>query len=261
VTAATVAAMAWAAHSNVLITSAVDYPQDTFSYAARYTFDMTGMYIDSMIGLFGWLDVPAPAGTRIAWYAAIGFLTLLALAFSRRREAVGLVGLMAAVVIVPVVAQAKQAQHLGYIWQGRYLLAVGVGLPLLAAAVLAKRIDLPKRATESRLLLTLLAVTSCASFAAFYFTLHRYAVGADAALIGFHPHWSPPGGVMIVNLLFLVGLVLLAWPIVASHLSSALPGQDSLLSVGEPTTLVSERIASPRVLDEAPVLTLESTEN
>jgi hypothetical protein len=103
-----------------------------------------------------------------------------------------------------------------------------VGLPLLSTAILSKRIDLVKRATESRLLLTMVTSIAIGSFTAFFFTLHRYSVGTHGALVQIHPRWSPPGGFMLVTLLYAAGLVLQMWPIAASHLATALPGQDGL---------------------------------
>jgi hypothetical protein len=227
VMAATLSGFLWSLHSNTLVIAAVNHPAYTFGRAARHTFDLSGMYVDSLIGLFGWLDTPAPAGTRVAWYAVTLFLALLAFAFSRRREALALTGLVLAIVVIPIVAQGEQAQHLGYIWQGRYILAVAVGLPLLSSGILAKRLQFSKAPAESRLLLTLATVTGLAGFNAFFFTLHRYAVGAYGALIRIHPKWSPPGGFLFTCFVYLVGLTLILWPILASHLGTALPGRDA----------------------------------
>jgi hypothetical protein len=227
IVAATASGFLWSAQSNTLVISAVTHPSYTFGKAARHTFDLSGMYVDSMIGLFGWLDTMSPAGTRIGWYGVVAFVVLLAFAFSRRREALALAGLVFAIFAIPIIAQGEQAKHLGYIWQGRYTLAIAVGLPLLATGILAKRLQLAKIPAESRLLLTLVSVTGFAGFLAFFFTLHRYAVGTSGPLFRIHPKWSPPGGFLFTCFVYLAGLVLLVWPILASHLGTALPGRDA----------------------------------
>jgi hypothetical protein len=239
VVVATLAGFVWSAQSNTLVISAVTHPAYTFGKAARYTFNLSGMYADSLIGLFGWLDTPSPAGTLVAWYGVIAFVVLLAFSFSRRREALAVVGLLFAIFAVPIVAQGLQAKHLGYIWQGRYILAIAVGLPLLATCILAKRLQISKAPAESRLLLTLVAVIGFAGFNSFFFTLHRYAVGEAGPLFRIHPKWSPPGGFLFTCFLFLIGLTLLVWPVLASHLSAALPDQDSKMAVLEPSKVAA----------------------
>lgn len=106
--------------------------------AARRTFDNSLVYFKQMVGFFGWLDAAPPAATVLVWCAVVVMLVLLALCFARVRDAVALLGATAGLVVIPVAAQAAQSD-LGMVWQGRYLLPFGVGLPLMAAAVCAKR--------------------------------------------------------------------------------------------------------------------------
>ena len=199
--------IAWTARFSVLGSTAANHPNLTFSVAARQTFAETTAYLRQMIGYFGWLDVQPPYHLASLWYIPVLALLIGACLVGGPREVTALVLLAVSVVAIPVVAQGRQAQTLGYIWQGRYLLAVAAGLPLLAAAILAKReprwgwLDrvvnrLPMPVTVSTLVL---------GFLMFGTTLRRYAVGTRGPWLTLHPAWSPPGSVLGVVLLYLVG--------------------------------------------------------
>jgi hypothetical protein len=235
VTAATLVASAWSLHSNVLITATVNYPQYTFVKAARHTFDLSWGFLDAQIGRFGWLDVSPPYGLNQTWELLILALAVLAFLRSRRRERIALLGLGAAILLVPVLAQAKQAAHLGYIWQGRYLLAVSVGLPLLATTILAQRtladrdpesgsrfgsgigLAIARRIAGPRWVYGTLTVFLLVGFTIFYAPLRRYAVGADGPLFSLSPDWSPPGGILVPIVLYLLGAAVLAAMVVAGR--------------------------------------------
>ena len=220
VAASTLAAFAWSVRTSALTAAAVDRPDLTFTKAAAYTFNHSMHYLDSMIGVFGWLDVRSPSETHIAWYAVVGFLAVLALAFSTRREAVALVGVAVSIVVLPMIAQGEQAASLGYIWQGRYLLAVAVGLPLLSVAVLAKHASNAPRSLDGRLTYSILGAILVGGFLAFYNTLHRYANGAKAPFFSWHHRWSPPIGFYTVVVLYLLGAAVLVWLAVVAHRST-----------------------------------------
>jgi hypothetical protein len=231
VAAATLAAFAWSIHTSALTASAVDRPDLTFAKAAIYTFNHTMYYVDSMVAIFGWLDVRSPKDAHYAWYVAIGVLVALALRFGKTREILGLIGVIAAIVVLPMLAQGEQAASLGYIWQGRYLLAVAVGVPLLATAVLAKRAETRSTSMASTLLYGILGVVVLGGLIAFYSTLHRYSVGADGPLVSASHAWTPPGGFFAIVGVYMVGAALLVGLIAASDRApepSAEPGIGAL---------------------------------
>ncbi len=87
-----------------------------------------------MIGVFGWLDTPAPAVTWLPWTAAVVFFFFAAVVWASRRYVAVLFALLAAVVIVPIVIEsAAYGDAGGLSWQGRYTLPIAVGIPILAA--------------------------------------------------------------------------------------------------------------------------------
>ena len=187
----TVAALLWTrAHPD----NSVIKVQGTLTpmLAARKTFDNSLLYVKQMVGYFGWLDAQSPAATLLVWSAVVVMLALLALCFARGREAVAVLGMTAGLVIVPVAAQTAQSE-LGMVWQGRYLLPFAVGLPLMSAAICAKRS--PWTGFPWRRLVVLSAFSlAVVNVAGFVWALRRNTVGSYGPLLLSPAKWAPPGG-------------------------------------------------------------------
>jgi hypothetical protein len=177
-------------------------------------------YINAMIAVFGWLDVLPPNATLYAWYAAVGVIALLAFRYSRWRHVLALIGIGVAIVGIPIVAQGRQAAHLGYIWQGRYLLAVAVGLPLLATFIVANRMGERYRALSVSAQVLLLGTIAVGGFMAFYDALHRYSVGVNVPLVTRVHAWTPPGGFFQVVGVYVFGVLVLSGLVLASNRTS-----------------------------------------
>lgn len=223
-----VGSIAWTAKFNVLGTgAAAAHPNLTFSVAARHTFDLSVEYMRQMVGFFGWLDVRAPYNLAELWFLPVLALIAAAAASGKLRDTAAMAVLAGAVIFIPVLAQGRQAASLGYIWQGRYLLAVAAGLPLLAAAILAKHE--PRGAWLRRAVPWLppavTATTLTLGFLMFYMTLHRYAVGMNGPLLLRHVAWAPPGTVAGVMALYLAGVALAALVVLRSR--APYPGETS----------------------------------
>ncbi|NUR26391.1 MAG: DUF2142 domain-containing protein, partial [Catenulispora sp.] len=189
--AVTLGCVAWTAKVNVLGNgAAVLHPDLTFPVAAKHTLGQSLEYLRQMVGFFGWLDVRPPYALAPLWILPVLALIAAACAVGKLRDAAALALLAVSVIAIPVLAQGRQAQTLGYIWQGRYLLAVAAGLPMLAAAILAKQQSRgagqrPRRpwrpwqqSALARLPLAVTAATLLLGFLMFYTTLRRYTVGA-----------------------------------------------------------------------------------
>jgi Predicted membrane protein (DUF2142) len=153
-----------------------------------------------MIGVLGWLDVPAPTLVLLVWVAVLGGLSALAVAFGRRREVVALVVVGIATAVVPVVLFVQQSGYADH-WQGRYTMPFAVGVPVLAALALR---DTAVR--NARLTAVVLAggALGAAHVLAYAQNLRRYTVGA-AGTIWFWTQeaWSPP----VSSLLLVLGFV------------------------------------------------------
>ncbi|MGW3043152.1 hypothetical protein ACWC9T_24590 [Kitasatospora sp. NPDC001159] len=86
-----------------------------------------------------------------------------------------------------------QARQLGMIRQGRYLLPIAVGLPIMCAALCHER--LPWGGFAWRRLLVLSGFSlALVNAAAFVWALRRNAVGTDGPLLISPAAWVPHGG-------------------------------------------------------------------
>jgi hypothetical protein len=163
--------------------------------AAHSTLNAIQWHIQCMIAEFGWIDTPAPVVTYDLWIGVTMMLVLAALALGRWRQVLGVSAMGLGVVVIPVLAQGVEAKHIGLVWQGRYLLAFAVGLPLLAGAVLADRADAATLArwVDRRVVLTAATVLTVADLIAFFRALRRYTAGLNGRLLLVHIRWQPPG--------------------------------------------------------------------
>lgn len=176
------------------------------SFAAREATGRSVDYLRQMVGVFGWLDAPAPGFTFAVWFTAVGALVVLALAGAgSRRTRVVVAAFVVVLVVLPIAVQLPGAQDSGLIWQGRYLLPLALGLPLLCALLLAR--DRPALAGELRLDVVLVPALLVAHVAALYWVLRRYAVGVGGDLLVVDSAWQPPLGVWPVLSLYAGGLV------------------------------------------------------
>ena len=138
VAAVTIACVGWTLSVGTLRTSTVEYPE--FESLRRYLYTMVLSLDDfnrQMIGVLGWLDTPLLAHAYDIWFAMFGFLVIAALGVGEMRHRILLLGLVALTAIVPIAVQLPAAPELGIVWQGRYLLPLAVGIPLVAGWVLS----------------------------------------------------------------------------------------------------------------------------
>ncbi|WP_188037127.1 DUF2142 domain-containing protein [Actinotalea sp. JY-7885] len=185
----------------------VSFPELTPPTALNTVLRLTTAYYHGLIGRFGWLDT-RPPDLVYSWVTAVlGLLLILALAAARRRDRWVLVALVVVVVATPVVLQIPQAPFVGLPWQGRYLQAVAVGVPIVAGLLCDRWLaDLRPRLARDvvRLVVGATVVVQVVSFAA---NLRRYVAGTEAPW--FDPvdnPWLPP----VPASLLLVGSLLAA---------------------------------------------------
>lgn len=91
-------------------------------------------YLQTMIGMFGWLDAPIAAPLATAWTGAFIALALVAIPLRQpTRATMVALGACVILVFVPLAVQFPSIEQAGMTWQGRYALAYAVGVPLLFA--------------------------------------------------------------------------------------------------------------------------------
>ena len=164
--------------------------------AALLMLDRTVGYMREYVGVLGSLDTAPPVGAVYAW--VLGYGVILFLSFTSRpargRYGVGL--LAASVVLVPVALQAGSSERLGWIWQGRYVLALVV--TLILASGLATRFHPWKLTPGNRSRIRWGIVLGALAHAYLMLEgLRRYTVGEHGDHINwtemFEPRWQPPG--------------------------------------------------------------------
>lgn len=201
-------ALAWVLKAGGLAAPMGLYPEyDKTTVVTRDAFGRSQRYLREMVGVFGWLDTPAPLITFLLWSAAIFTLLVLTVATVRsaRHRAVLLL-LVLLVVVLPVGLQLPGADDVGLIWQGRYLLPLAVGVPLLLGLLLARDpLGLVGPLRIERVVGPMLVV---AHVAAFYFAGRRYAAGEMGPVIVTNARWDAPLGLWPLTAALLVVSVL-----------------------------------------------------
>ncbi|MET4639076.1 DUF2142 domain-containing protein [Mycetocola sp. 2940] len=176
---------------------------DGFTSMMNATFDFgTGW-----IGLFGWLDRPAPAFTVVVWTIAIGIVVVAGLSLATGAHRIVIVTLVVLAVLIPPIVQGALVTEFGYIWQGRYMLAVYTCLLLACGLAIDDRAGENVVAPARRIGIVLIVLMSCAHAASFLAVLRSYVVGAGSwsDMIG-APHWQPPLGWVPLTIAFLLVL-------------------------------------------------------
>ncbi|WP_431220452.1 DUF2142 domain-containing protein [Leifsonia xyli] len=205
-----IAAIGWTLATNSLA-NAIAHPEDALQFPGVGASPITGFqkvflgtvgYSQGLVGLFGWLDTPAPDAVLYGWGLAIGALGAGALLVLRGRRLLVAAVLVGAFLLLPALVQAVYIHGGGLIWQGRYnlplFLCLVIGLPALLG-------DSAFRTRHSRLRLRVLVVGGAvvAQLWAFETALRRYAVGSNGSvtvLLFGSPAWAPHGGTVLVLL-------------------------------------------------------------
>ena len=205
-----VGALMWNRYAATLTPTKVSFPSLKAGVVFNEVFWSSGTYVMQVVGELGWLDVALPPGTTIAWYAVAGLLILCGFGVARWREAAVSAVLIVGTVAIPLIAQVLEAKRFGIGWQGRYILAWVLGLPVLAGLLMARRVgaDLPGT-LERRVPIVAATVLGLAGLGAFYWSMTRYAHGGWRKY-GITPiQWSPPGGWITWWVVYAVGLAVL----------------------------------------------------
>jgi hypothetical protein len=184
----------------------------TFRLAVETMLTRTLYYGQAWIGAFGWTQTPAPALTNAIWASALAVLLVGAIALARGRYRLMVILWAVAVLILPPILQGAVVTDLGYIWQGRYNLAVVVCLLLAAGLALDDRFRRPISPDGARLVHWGLWGLAIAQLASFLWILKGYMVADRTWLETItDPSWSPPGGFLLLGFLFAAVLFTAVW--------------------------------------------------
>ena len=166
--------------------------------------------VGESIGVFGWQDVVMPRLIYGIWGLALVFLLSVALLRGRLHERRIMLYLILGYGAVMVFVSAAVAMPTGFALQGRYVLPLGIALPMVAGEVAHRNRERIGEGTVGGMFALLAIIAAAVQFVGWYSNAHRYAAGANGSwLFAGAAQWSPPGGWSISIGLALVGCVIL----------------------------------------------------
>src|SRR5690242_9781568 len=205
----------------------VDPTPMTTNQALRFElFYRLEFYAEQMIGNLSWIDTPLPALCYATWFMAFGLLAFSPFGVGGWRVRWRLGALVAISFALLIIPDSLGVRTYGLVSQGRYVLPLMVGVPILAAQTLGDRGALVgSHARGITRMLTVLLVPI--QFIALYATMLRWQSGLGhyngripplvpvSALRG---DWLPPLGPELPLVLGLLSVVLLiSYGIIASR--------------------------------------------
>lgn len=206
VAVATVAGLLWTLLSDNLGNMGGYEPRGLGPWdAIQHSLRLTPAYLRQMVAAFGWQRVEGPWPLAWSWGLLVLALLGAAVRWGVRRPAVAAAGLLAFVVLIPTVLQAPIAEEIGFTWSGRYGLAIGAGVPVLAALAtgLSGRLSRPATRRLAGAAVALVAIGQVIAHAA---SMRRYVAGVDGPLNYLAADgWRPPLPALVL-LLAMTGL-------------------------------------------------------
>lgn len=186
----------WQLTSTSVLTATVPMhdPGATFLEGFRLMLERIGHQTYSMVALFGWIDTPGPEYIVFLYTGLVFVLVVGAIALSRAWQTSATWFAIAAYVFLPAVIQGVSMANSGFIWQGRYSMALFSTLILLAAAVVQPYFARFTSETAGRLETVFALSVGAIHLVSFYTALRRYAVGTGGRHGEFlsNPAWLPP---------------------------------------------------------------------
>jgi hypothetical protein len=185
--------------------------------ALIYMVDRWPTLTREIVGIIGWGVTPLPELVYPLWLFACGSLPLFAMVVGTRLDRWRLGTLIALTIGVPFTLQLLQMPKYGFITQGRYLLPLLVGIPLLAAWIIEQRaFDAARSRAFTRVLAGLLLPLHLISLA---WVMVRWQQGlvrgpAVARLDQINPFvgkWLPPTGPVVPLVMVVAGAALMLW--------------------------------------------------
>ncbi|HEU5471769.1 MAG TPA: DUF2142 domain-containing protein [Actinophytocola sp.] len=154
-------------------------------------FEMWPNVANQMIGVMGWAETLMPRLVYVVWFMAAGLVLLGGLIMGSRVDRWRLIALFVGTFAPLLALEILSANQIGFFNQGRYFLPGAVGLPMLAAWIMARR-GLPAEQQRSitRLVLVLLLPVQLICLP---YTMARW----NSGLVSLNPYngsWEPPYG-------------------------------------------------------------------
>jgi hypothetical protein len=206
--------LVWQRTVNTIIPAKPSADVSTIHVVTAELWDRLTYYSNGMVGLTSYGDVTLPGIAYVVWYAAAGVVIVGALVFCSWRTRLRIGGIIAASYVILTVPDIDAVRHGWWLSQGRYMLPLIAGAPMLGAYHLGKegvfdghRIGQLIRAMAVVLLpLQLLALA---------LTMIRFQSGnpggAPIHLNPFTGSWLPAVGPVVPILLCIAGIFVMGW--------------------------------------------------
>jgi hypothetical protein len=181
--------------------------------AALIYFDSWEIYLKGMVGDAGWFDIPMPSPFYWMWVSGVAALVIFALVISGWVDRWRFFVLFLGGVVAPGILQVSQANVTGFIIGGRYMQPLLVGMPLLAAFIVERKLLNAKQSHSMTKLFCVLMIP--AHMALLIYAMVRWQKGNyfQPGLGRLNPltgAWHPPTGSLIPPITMIVGMAVLA---------------------------------------------------
>jgi hypothetical protein len=203
-------AVAWVLAAGGNAVAGYPYPPSASTgYLWGQAFGSTWMWLEQLIGTVGLIPTNSLTGTRlpifmlVLWLVALSGLVVVAWPAGSRRHRLVQTALVIAYLAIPVVLTVAEDRSVGKIWQGRYILPLAVGVPFMAAAMIAGR-RAYGRPWLDRAAFVGAALLGLGEIFMFLANLRRFMVGVEGPINFLHGPWQPP---VPAVLLAVVGVV------------------------------------------------------
>lgn len=180
--------------STAIITSPMAGTSDRGAFL-RESLRQTPDWLRQLIGRLGWLDTPLPALVVWGWIATCVGLVLVAAALTTWRGRLVLATVVGATLVGPIAAQVISGPTVGMGWQGRYGLPVAIGIPIVAAWLIARSNRLTAR-VERVMCTAIISEVAFGQLSSIIRLLNRYSNGVPSTWLRFL-HMS--GGIGVWN--------------------------------------------------------------
>lgn len=162
--------------------------------AAATMADRTFVYVPEYVGFLGWLDTPPPAAVVYTWVLAMGVVLMAGMTSRPVRGRWSVALLTVVVLFAPIALQASSSEKVGWIWQGRYILAV-VSVLILACGVAARFAPFRMTPWTTSIIRWSLFALALSHTYILLEGLRRYTVGNGQGVNWIEmvdPKWQPP---------------------------------------------------------------------
>lgn len=217
---AVVAGIGWTLLAKTGVPDQVTIPDGyTPMKAFRYEIaNRLGGIAQEMVGVLSWLDTGLPAWFYLAWWSFLGLFALAAVIFGQNIDRWRIGVLFFASFAIPGTLDTAFVRTYGLPSQGRYMLPIAVGIPLIAAYALSARNIFPAAKAGAVMRAVVVACLPLQLFA-LGFTMVRWQSGIPSAMKAvtgnpFIGKWHPPMGSVLPLVLALAGAIVLgvaAW--------------------------------------------------